>query len=102
MNTERIINSDVELTLLDKATREIIYKIDKNDRRLRLSAYTFMSILLIVGIIGIFSQTHLAQQNKNHIDCIIKDLSTPLPPGDKARVIDYQTRLQADCKIKFN
>lgn len=59
-------------------------------------------ILLFIGIIGLAYQNHYALQSKNHIDCIIKDLSTPIPPGAKTRYIDYQSRLSADCKIKFN
>lgn len=59
------------------------------------------TILLLLALFGIYYQNRLATQSKNHIDCIIKDLSTPLPAGAKARYIDYQTRLSADCRIKF-
>lgn len=41
----------------------------------------------------------LAAQAKQHIDCIIKDLATPLPPGAKSRVI---THPQSFCGIKFS
>lgn len=89
-----------EIKHLDEATQTIILRIDKNDRRLRFSAYIFMSILLIVGIIGIFYQNHLATQNKNHIDCIIKDLATPQKPGTQHKYIDSLNGLEA-CNIKF-
>ncbi len=87
---------------LDNATQAIIMRIDKNDYRLRITAFFTLSVILILGTVGIYYQVHLATQNKQHIDCIIKDLSTPLPPGAKAKYIQYQTRLNADCKIKFN
>lgn len=73
----------------------------KWNRAIILCCVAFL-VLLSIGVAGILYQNHYALQNKNHIDCIIKDLSTPLPAGAKSRVIDYQTRLQADCKIKFN
>lgn len=102
MSKSKLQQKQEEIKHLDEATQTIIMRIDKNDRRLRLSAYALLSLLLIVGVVGIFYQNHIATQSKNHIDCIIKDLSTPIPEGAKTKYIDYQTRLQADCKIKFN
>lgn len=86
---------------LDEATQAIIMQIDKNDRRLRLAGFFTLSLLLIVGIVGIFYQNHIATQNKQHIDCIIKDLSTPQKPGTDHKYIDYPSVLSKDCNIKF-
>lgn len=42
--------------------------------------------------------TNLAIQNQNHIDCIIKDLGTPIPANAKSRII---TNASTACDIKF-
>lgn len=102
MSKSKLDQKHLEIQHLDTATQAIIAKIDKNDRRLRLSAYLLLSILLIVGIVGIFYQNHIATQSKNHIDCIIKDLATPQPAGTNHKYIDIQTSLSSNCKIKFN
>lgn len=94
--------SDVSLT---DATAGLIAKIEKANYRARVvGAVTIFLVLVLVGIgvAGIYRQNQIAVENKNHIDCIIKDLSMPLPAAAKARVIDYQAPLQADCKIEFN
>lgn len=92
----------IETHHLDAATQAIITKIDKNDRRLRVWAFATLTLLLIVGLVGIYKQNQIATQSKQHIDCIIKDLSTPQPAGTNHKYIDYQSQLSADCKIKFN
>lgn len=66
-----------------------------------LTAILVLGSLVLVSY-GIRQSNQLAARSTNHIDCIIKDLSTPLPADKKSRVIDYQTRLSSDCKIKFN
>lgn len=40
----------------------------------------------------------LAEDNQKHIDCIVKDLATPIPSDAKSRVI---TSPFSDCDIKF-
>lgn len=90
---------------LTQATADLMARIEHANARARvvgLITIFLVTILIALGVAGIYKQNTVAANNKNHIDCIIKDLSTPLPPGAKARVIDYQTRLSADCKIKFN
>lgn len=62
--------------------------------------FVFGSLVLVAY--GINQNNRLATQSKQHIDCIIKDLSTPQPSGTTHKYIDYQTRLTSDCKIKFN
>jgi hypothetical protein len=99
MSKTKLEQKTIEIQHLDTATQAIIHRIDKNDRRLRLSAYSFMSVLLIVGVIGIFYQNHLANQNKQHIDCIVKLFTTPAPSGTKLRFIQNPSRT---CNIKFS
>lgn len=96
----KVDRKNEEIKHLDEATQEIIKRLNKSDRRLKISAFILVIVLLAVGVIGILYQNHYALQNKNHIDCIIKDLSTPASPGT-TKHIDYQSVLNKDCKIKF-
>lgn len=43
-------------------------------------------------------QNVIAAQNKQHIDCIIKDLATPQQPGTNHKFI---SDLSSQCNIKF-
>lgn len=86
---------------LDEASQTLRASAKKKWNRAIVLAIIAFMILLSIGIVGIFYQNHIATQSKNHIDCIIKDLSTPQAPGTTHKYIDYQTRLSSDCKIKF-
>lgn len=100
--TETTTTAEQPLTI---ATEDLMKTIEKNNRKARNLgglAIVMLLIIITIGVIGIYQQNSIAKANKNHIDCIIKDLSTPLPSDKKSRVIDYKTRLTADCKIKFN
>lgn len=65
-----------------------------------LAGVAFTIIWVSIGI-SILYQNHYALQNKNHIDCIIKDLSTPQQPGTTHKYIDYRSILSNDCDIRF-
>lgn len=65
-----------------------------------LAASAFAIIIMAIGI-SILYQNHYALQSKNHIDCIIKDLTTPQAPGTTHKYIDIRSPLTADCNIKF-
>lgn len=79
----------------------------KNSRAIWWFIFSW-SLLFLVAVItlffvlrGINRQNQLAQQNSDHIDCVIKVLSTPLPAGSAHKYTDYKSRLTADCHIKF-
>ena len=72
---------------LDIATQLQLAKIERKDRRYRMWATVAFGILFTVGILGIYYQNTLAQQNKTHIDCIVKLLATPIPVGKSQKVI---------------
>lgn len=97
----RIDKKNEEIKHLDVATQAIILRLNKSDKRLKISAFVLVIILLATGVVGIFYQNHYALKSTQHIDCIIKDLSTPVKPGT-TKHIDYQSVLNKDCKIKFN
>lgn len=100
MTKTKLDKKNEEIKHLDMATQAIIMRLNKSDSRLKISAFILIVVLLATGVIGILYQNHYALQNKNHIDCIIKDLSTPTSPGT-SKHIDYQSVLNKDCKIKF-
>lgn len=73
----------------------------KNARKFILWA-SIATLLLIailgIGVIGIYKQNQLALANKQHIDCIIKDLATPQKPGTSHKFI---SDLSTQCNIRF-
>lgn len=89
---------------LDEASRTLRTSAKKKWNLAVVSASAAFFVLLIIGIVGLAYQNHYALQNKNHIDCIIKDLATPPPPGvppTARKYIDIRSTLTADCNIKF-
>lgn len=86
---------------LDAETRHILSAIkSKNNKALAWFIISW-SILLAVGVSGIYRQNQIAIQNKKHIDCIIKDLATPPPKGASPNAKKYIENLSTDCNIKF-
>ena len=87
-----------KLEVLDTATQETLTTIRQKDARFRRMAMVFFIVLVAVGVAGLYYQNHLAAQNKQHIDCIIKLSETPLGPTDRAK---YISTLNNTCQIKF-
>lgn len=80
---------------------EIQAILDSQKRKFNLFYFflvLFYTSLLIVGMFGIYKQNQIAQQNKNHLDCIIKLSETPLGPTDRAKYID---NLNNTCQVRF-
>ncbi len=89
---------------LDEASQTLRASAKKKWNLSFIFAFAAFFVLLIIGIIGLAYQNHFALQNKNHLDCIIKDLATPPPPGTSPtarKYIDIRSSLTADCNIKF-
>lgn len=87
-----------EVKVLDETTQALLVSIEQKDRKRRFWYTIAFLMLLTVGIAGVYYQNYLAAQNKEHIDCIIKDLSTPLPQNSRSKYIDV---LSNECHIKF-
>lgn len=71
-------------------TAALMLSIARNNKKSRLWAAIATAILigtLFTGVVGIYYQNSIANKNKQHIDCIVKLFTTPLPPGAKSRVI---------------
>lgn len=97
MALSKIQKKQEEIKHLDAATQAIIKRLNKNDQRLRLSALVAIGLLLAVGVLGIYRQNQIANANKNHIDCIVKLLSTPSATGQTRRIINLES-----CQIKVS
>lgn len=93
--------ADISLT---QATSDLMTKIEKANVRARnvgLATLVLVTVLVGLGVVGIYKQNQLASDNKKHIDCIIKDLATPPPKGTPPDARKYITNLETDCNIQF-
>lgn len=85
--------------VLDEATQALIQRIEHKDRRFRRWFIISWTVLLIIGIAGIYRQNEIAIENQKHIDCIVKLFTTPLPTSAHSRQISNPS---TSCNIKFN
>jgi hypothetical protein len=84
--------------ILDDTIQEILVRQDLKDKRFRLWAGILLTLVLSLGIIGIYRQNQIATKNQQHIDCIVKLFTTSLPTTAHARII---TNPSTTCDIKF-
>lgn len=73
--------------VLDQETRALLGTAKKKNTQVFLIAIFFYTVLLVLGILGIYRQNQIAAQNKGHIDCIVKFLTAPIPAGSTHKVI---------------
>lgn len=90
-----------EVIALSDSNQALLDAIEHNNRRRRFWANVASVAILFAISLGIFYQFSLAAQNKKHIDCIIKDLATPPPPGTSPNAKKYISDLATECNIKF-
>lgn len=84
-----------QIKVLDETTRELLASMERKDVRRRYWASLAFAALLMVGILGIYRQNQIANNNKQHIDCIVK-LFTQQNRQNK-RITDINT-----CKISLS
>lgn len=87
MTQSKLTKKANEVRNLDEATQELIASIHKKDGRFRTFFIISWTILLILGIFGIYKQNQIAGANKTHIDCVVKFFTTPQPSGTTHKVI---------------
>lgn len=97
--TPKLNRASEKAHVLDDTIQEILSRQEHKDRRFRLSAYILLGLVLSLGVIGIFEQNHIANQNKQHIDCVVKLFTTPLPVTYRSRTI---TNPGTTCDIRFS
>lgn len=99
MTELKVKKASREVHALDKATQELIESIRIKDARFRKWFLITWTILLLVGIFGIYKQNQLAAQNQKHIDCVVKLFTVPLPKDARSRAI---VNPSTTCDIKFS
>ena len=62
---------------LDSTTQDLLKKQQTKDTRFRTWCYISLTLVIALGVVGIFKQNEIATQNKNHIDCIVKLFTSP-------------------------
>lgn len=87
MTETRVARKARQVHTLDEVTQDLLKSIRKNDNRFRMWFLVSWTVLLIVGVFGIYHQNQIASANQKHIDCIVKLFTTPLPPEARSRVI---------------
>lgn len=82
---------------IDAETRKVLSAVKKKNAQAIKWFIVSWTILLVIGVFGIYKQNQIATANKSHIDCIVKLFTTPLAPGAKSRVI---INPETNCDIK--
>lgn len=83
---------------IDAETRSVLDSVTKKNANAVRWFVISWTILFAVGVFGIYKQNQIANQNKLHIDCIVKLFTTPLPIGARGRAI---TNPSTTCNIQF-
>lgn len=98
MTKSKVVVASEKAHTLDKETQAVLTSVRSKNNRAILWFIVSWTILFVLAVGGLFYQNHIAAQNKQHIDCIIKDLATPLPQGSRSKYIE---NLSTDCNIRF-
>lgn len=99
MNQSKVQNASDKAYTLDRETQDVLSHVRRSNSK-ALRWFTFCwTILILVGIFGIYKQNQIANQNKSHIDCIVKLLATPQKPGTTHKFISNPSQT---CNIQFN
>lgn len=98
MSTTILEKKSKEVKVLDETTKELLASIEHKDSRRRFWSTVAFVALLVAILLSILYQFRLATQSKNHIDCIVKLFSTPIPKDSRTKFISdaYTT-----CNIRF-
>ncbi len=96
---KKVLDAAERAHIINETIQSTLHRQEKNDRRFRFWSYATLSIILCVGIGGIYYQNHIANQNKQHLDCIVKLFATPTPPFARTKFIQDASN---KCNIKFS
>lgn len=94
----KVVQASEQVKVLDEETQALLSSVKRNNTKAISWFIACWTILFLLAVGGIWKQNLIAAQNKQHIDCIIKDLATPQKPGTQHKYIE---NLSTDCKIKF-
>lgn len=85
--------------VLDKETQAVLSHVRRSNTKALRWFTVCWTILLLLGIFGIYKQVEIGVHSQQHIDCIVKLLATPQKPGTTHKFISDASET---CNIKFN
>lgn len=102
----KIAQAEKKAHYLDEETQALLHSVKrKNSRATTWFVVCFMLLFLLGSITylrvnqSITKQNQIAAKNQQHIDCIVKLFTTPLPATAKSRTISNPS---TTCNINFN
>lgn len=99
MTQSKVQTASTKADVLDRETQAILSHVRRSNTKAIRWFIACWTILLFVGIFGIYKQVEIALHNQQHLDCIVKLLGTPQPSGTNHKFI---TDASQECNIKFN
>lgn len=98
MTKSEVDKASEHATTLNDETQALLHSVrSKNSKALKWFIICW-TILFLLAVGGIWKQNQIANQSKNHIDCIVKLFTTPLPQGSRTKFI---SNAYTSCNIKF-
>lgn len=105
MTDAKVITASNKASLINQETQSVLDSVkNKGNKAVNWFVICFL-ILFILGVASyvrinqsINKQNEIATQNKQHIDCVVKLFTTPLPTGARARTISNPS---TTCNINF-
>lgn len=85
-------------SVLDEETQALLHSVRRKNSKALIWFVVCWTILFLLAVVGIYKQTQIANQSKNHIDCIVKLFSTPTPKDTRTKFI---SNAYTTCNIKF-
>lgn len=98
MTTNKVQEAQIKARVINEETQSVLSKVQKKNNKAVGWFVISWTVLLIIGLSGIYRQNQIATENKRHIDCVVKLFTKPLPPGARARII---TDPNTTCNINF-
>lgn len=98
MTKSKVDKASEHATALNDETQALLHSVRSKNSKALIWFIVCWTILFALAVFGIFKQTQIASESKDHIDCIVKLFSTPTPQGSRTKFISdaYTT-----CNIKF-
>lgn len=93
MTQSKVIEKSRQAHELNDVTESILKDIRTKDIKFRTSLILTLIVLLGLGVFGIYKQNEIANQNKAHIDCIVKLFTSP------TRATEVITNSTSTCDI---
>lgn len=98
MTKSKVDKASEHATTLNDETQALLHSVrSKNNKALKWFIVCW-TILFLLAVGGIWKQNQIANQSKNHLDCIVKLFTTPIPKDQRSRTISNPN---TTCNIQF-